>query len=198
MSDDKQPSQIRPLTRQLIECAHLDVWPGHAAVVDFGIDSDRHLGALQFAIRNDLVTPTELDAAMGKGAMLTEIAGRGDSPYRDVTFRTSWDGLLVEPESPPESVPEGRTYADELTSMLHDIASPPDFEEMRLDYEAARRRDAGAETEHAPEVAHLGRDEIRDIVAGVGESGNKYEDYLKEAADRGLSRMDGKDGGRTR
>ena len=51
---------------------------------------------------------------------------------------------------------------DESTEvdLLHDIASPPDFEEMRLDYEAARRRDAGAETEHAPEVAHLGRDEI--------------------------------------
>ncbi|QEH36601.1 hypothetical protein OJF2_51850 [Aquisphaera giovannonii] len=96
---------IRPLTKELIECCKLDVWPGMATVVDFGIDSSSHLGALQFAIREQLVTPQELDAAMGNGAKLTEIAQRGENPYRDVTFRTSWDLMLPEPEEPP---PQGK------------------------------------------------------------------------------------------
>src|SRR5262245_12665370 len=63
-SSEEQAMKVRPLTQQLIDCCHLDVWPSNATVIDFGIDSDRHLGALQFAIRNELVTPEELDAAM--------------------------------------------------------------------------------------------------------------------------------------
>ena len=70
---DPADGAIRPLTKELIDCCYLDVWPGHTAIVDFGIDTDRHLGALQFAIREELVTPQELDAALGSGAKLTEI-----------------------------------------------------------------------------------------------------------------------------
>ena len=95
-------TSIRPLTKELITCSLLDQWPGNAAVVDFGIDSERHLGALQFAIRNDLVMPQELDAAMGNGEKLTEIARRGDNPYRDVKFETSWDRMNSAPDSPSE------------------------------------------------------------------------------------------------
>ena len=95
---EAEPQQVRPLTEQLIEAAHLDVWPSIAAIVDFGIDSESHLGALQFAIKYGEVTSQELDAAMGDGAKLTEIAQRGDNPYRDVTFRTSWDNLRLESE----------------------------------------------------------------------------------------------------
>jgi hypothetical protein len=84
---------IRPLTRQLVECCQLDVWPGRAAVIDFGLDSSSHLGALQYAIREDLVTLEKMDAAMGDGRKLTEIAQRGDNPYRFVTFNTAWDKL---------------------------------------------------------------------------------------------------------
>lgn len=89
---------IRPLTQQLIDASWLDVWPGHATVIDFGIDSDQHLGALQHAIRYGLVTPEELDAAMGHGDKLTAIAQRGNNPYRDVTFHTSWDAMRLDPE----------------------------------------------------------------------------------------------------
>lgn len=76
--------------------------------MDFGIDSSSHLGAIQFTLREGLVTPEELDSAMGKGAALTGIAQRGDNPYRDVTFETSWDRLTPEPESPPEVPPTGQ------------------------------------------------------------------------------------------
>lgn len=84
---------IRPLTRQLVECCRLDAWPGRAAVVDFGLDSSSHLGALQYAIRENLVSLEELDAAMGDGKKLTEIAQRGENPYRFVTFNTAWDRM---------------------------------------------------------------------------------------------------------
>ena len=91
-------SRVRPLTEDLILCCQLDTWPKMPTVVDFGIDSSSHLGALQYAIREELVTPQELDAAMGNGPRLTEIAQRGDNPYRDVAFRTAWDDLTLEPQ----------------------------------------------------------------------------------------------------
>ena len=118
--------RIRPLTEQLIDAAIFDVWPSVATIVDFGIDSERHLGALQFAIRNDLVTPQELDAAMGSGEKLTEIAQRGDNPYHDVTFRTSCDKMSLEPPDEP-------AWYD--TKAL--------FAEIRADEYAARVRDYG-------------------------------------------------------
>jgi hypothetical protein len=124
---------VRPLTQQVIDCAYFDVWPGNAAVVDFGIDSDRHLGALQFAIREGLVTPQELDAAVGNGEKLTEIAPRGDNPYRDVTFKTSWDEMGIEPESGGS----GSESAPAAQSSLH--------AELQADYHAARVRDYGPE-----------------------------------------------------
>ena len=101
-----QEPAVRPLTNQLIDCCYLDVWPGNAAIVDFGIDSDRHLGALQFAVREQLVTPQELDAAMGNGPKLTEIARRGSNPYRDVTFSTSYDWMAIEPEGDKPDQPK--------------------------------------------------------------------------------------------
>jgi hypothetical protein len=125
-ADVPDNSQVRPLTEQLITAVLLDAWPGRAAVVDFGIDSAEHLVALQFAIKFGEVTPQELDAAMGNGAKLTEIAQRGDNPYRDVTFHTSWDSMSLEP--PEELGP------DEAKAL---------FAEIRADENAARLRDYG-------------------------------------------------------
>src|SRR5438309_2236371 len=53
----EQDHQVRPLTEQLINAVLLDAWPGNAAIIDFGIDSTEHLGALQFAIKFGEVTP---------------------------------------------------------------------------------------------------------------------------------------------
>lgn len=117
---------VRPLTDDLINAALLDVWPKVPTIVDFGIDSDRHLGALQYAIKYGEVTAQELDAAMGDGAKLTEIIQRGDNPYRDVTFRTSWDEMRLDQA-------EDHGFGD-----LKDL-----FAEMRADEHAARVRDYG-------------------------------------------------------
>ena len=60
---------------------------------------------------------------MGNGPKLTEIARRGQNPYRDVTFKTSWDEMCIEPEDAP---PPSLTAAilDNPKSFLPDSGSP--------------------------------------------------------------------------
>ena len=89
--------QIRSVTRDLIEALRRDEWPSEAACLDFGIRSDLHLGALQYAVINDGVTAEQLDAALGKGPELQKLIGP-KNPYRNVTFTTDWDDMPEEPE----------------------------------------------------------------------------------------------------
>ena len=143
-----QERPIRPLTEQLILAAHLDIWPGNAAIVDFGIDSDRHLGALQFAIRNELVTAHELDAAMGSGAKLTEIAQRGDNPYGDAVFRTSWDDLCIKPDV---GMSAGNPASDNerFTEILSGVNTGNHHDQFRMDAtQRALSRMQGKDPEH--------------------------------------------------
>src|SRR4051812_34717513 len=91
--------QIRPLTRALYEALLLDVWPSPATCMDFGITSEAHLGALQWAVKEDGVTMEQLDAALGKGPALQALISP-TNPYRNVAFRTAWDDMNVEPEEP--------------------------------------------------------------------------------------------------
>lgn len=92
---------IRPLTEALWEAAVLDLWPRSAVIVDFGIDSERHLGALQHAIKHGHVTQDALDKALGSGAALTRICQVPCSPYKDVVFKTSYD-IMGEDEDEAE------------------------------------------------------------------------------------------------
>src|SRR5262249_35072172 len=71
--DDREPRTVRPLPEHLIEALVLDVWPSHAACVDFGIKTTAHLGALQYAVRSDGVTAEELDEALGYGEKLQRL-----------------------------------------------------------------------------------------------------------------------------
>ena len=85
---------MKQLTAALISAAASDLWPSLATVVDFGLDTSSHFGALQYEIRHGRVTPEELDAACGDGPELTRLVRRhGDNPYRHVTFTTSWDDI---------------------------------------------------------------------------------------------------------
>lgn len=94
------PTQ-RPLTdlrmaTQLVECLHFDCWPSSATVVDYGIDSSRHLGALQFAVQSG-VTAYELDRVMGDGAAITRLVRDvPGQPDHQVEFRTAYDLLPEE------------------------------------------------------------------------------------------------------
>jgi hypothetical protein len=86
---------IRPNTKDLLDCIALDIMPGLATCVDFGIDLgdvQRKYGALQWAVRHGMVDEIELDQAMGDGEKLTEIVNRGENPYK-VVIKTAWDNL---------------------------------------------------------------------------------------------------------
>ena len=91
----EQLAAARPTTRHLVSSILLDAWPNHAAVVDFGIDSQKHYEALYFAIREGEITPETLDAALGDGPKLTALTREAASnPHKDVEFHTSWDLIL--------------------------------------------------------------------------------------------------------
>lgn len=64
----EQLLSVRPTTRNLVTSVLMDVWPGHAAVVDFGIDSQKHYEALYYPIREAEIMPKTLDAALGDGS----------------------------------------------------------------------------------------------------------------------------------
>jgi hypothetical protein len=86
---------VRPTTRDLVTSVLMDVWPGHAAIVDFGIDSDKHFEALYYPIREAEILPKVLDAALGHGEKLTALTRHAASnPHKDVQFHTSWDLIL--------------------------------------------------------------------------------------------------------
>jgi hypothetical protein len=83
---------FRNVTVDLIRSLRADTWPGMAAIVDFGIDSPQHLGALQYALARGGRTATEFEAALGSGPALTALCAVPGQPY-PVTFDTDWDHL---------------------------------------------------------------------------------------------------------
>lgn len=91
----EQLTRVRPETRNLIESVLMDAWPNHAAVVDFGLDSQEHYEALYDPLRAGQITPLALDAALGHGEKLTALVREAPSnPHRDVEFYTSWDVMF--------------------------------------------------------------------------------------------------------
>lgn len=92
---DMQLANVRPVTRNLIESVMLDAWPRNAAIVDFGIDSQKHYEALYYPIREGEIMPARLEQALGNGPMLTELARSAPSnPHHDIEFHGALDGRL--------------------------------------------------------------------------------------------------------
>jgi len=88
----EQLLSVRPVTRDLVTSVLMDAWPSHAAVVDFGIDTQKHYEALYHPIREAEIMPKALDAALGNGPALTALTREAASNrHKDVTFSTSWD-----------------------------------------------------------------------------------------------------------
>ena len=84
-------------TRLVANLLH-DAWPSPATVVDYGIDSDRHLGALQYAVCAG-VTVYDLDRVMGDGSAITRLVRSvPGQPCADVEFRTAYDNYDWEEE----------------------------------------------------------------------------------------------------
>ena len=95
-------------TRELADCLILDIIPGQATCVDYGIvnqtingmaiDSNVY-GALQWAFRNNFTNENELKRVCGNGEMLTKIVQRGDNPYgKKLVVSTMWDNITDEEE----------------------------------------------------------------------------------------------------
>ena len=81
-------NQVRPVTKLVFEAMLLDVWPdSSAAIVDFGLESQRHYEALHGPIRSGQITLEQLDAALGSGSKLTALARTSDAnPHKDIAF----------------------------------------------------------------------------------------------------------------
>ncbi len=86
---------VRSLTQHTYDALMMDIWPRSAAIVDFGIDSAAHLGALQSAIKHG-GSIEELDAtidAAHSGDALNAFVQKYARAYRDVSFETVYDLL---------------------------------------------------------------------------------------------------------
>jgi hypothetical protein len=86
---------VRPVTRTLFNAIVLDTWPdSSAAIVDFGLDSQRHYEALHGPIRAGEITIEQLDGALGSGPKLTELVRQARSnPHKWIVFQCAGDRL---------------------------------------------------------------------------------------------------------
>jgi hypothetical protein len=91
---------VRPLAQLLFDAIMLDVWPdGHAAIIDFGLESQEHYEALYYPVRSGEIGLEDLDRALGSGPLLTKLAREARSnPHKGIEFRTPWDGMPAEVE----------------------------------------------------------------------------------------------------
>ena len=112
----KQPYPVREVSREVYAAILADGWPSPAGVLDFGIDSPEHLGALQYEFRTGRVTLEQFDDALGWGPALTKLIGDGN-PYRGVAFKTGWDNLMV-------PIKEWATVSEELFPLGRLFATP--------------------------------------------------------------------------
>lgn len=94
----QRPLDDRSMAVRLVDCLILDQWPSPASIIDWGIDSAHHLGALQHAVVVG-ITAYDLDRVLGDGPAITALTrGVPRQPYRDVVFTTAYDALLVNEE----------------------------------------------------------------------------------------------------
>jgi hypothetical protein len=151
MTNNKTPPKklpIRPVSRNAYDAILFDEWPSPAGVIDFGIDSSEHLGALQYEFRNGRVTLEQFDDALGWGPALDKLIGK-DNPYRDVTFKTKWDALMV-PISEwamvtEEMFPLGRLFA--TPEALKAVTQPEIIDALRRHATGDRGDGSKAENE---------------------------------------------------
>jgi hypothetical protein len=131
------PRLIRDTTRNLIHSVLLDVWPRHAAIVDFGINTQEHYEALYYPLKHGDFTPEQLDAAMGNGRMLTELVNAAPhNPHKGIVFITSWDELMKEPagSSGAAELDTGASDKHSLLRRAFDLATEAGYHGFRREY----------------------------------------------------------------
>ena len=111
----RQLAASRDTTRDLVQSVMADSWPCAGALVDFGLDSQEHYEALYHPLRNGEIAPAVLDAAMGYGEKLTELARNTPSnPHKGIAFHTTWDDLLG--RSAPAASPPPASFEQALAA----------------------------------------------------------------------------------
>lgn len=91
---EQRPLHDMEMARGLFDCLVRDVWPSPETIVDFGIDTDRHLGALQQLVRWGF-TSYDLDRVLGDGPAITRLVQcMPEQLYGEVVFRTAYDDLV--------------------------------------------------------------------------------------------------------
>jgi hypothetical protein len=110
----RKPLPVREVTRNAYDTILANDWPSPAGVMDFGIDSTEHLGALGYEFWTGRVSLEQFDDALGWGPALTKLIKVGN-PYYGVVFKTVWDDLMVPVEEwaavIEELFPLGRLFA---------------------------------------------------------------------------------------
>jgi len=85
---------ITSVTEDLFTSLVLDVWPRPAAIVDFGVDSQKHYEALAYPIRSEEITKEQLQEILGDGPAITKMVQSADSnPHKDIVFTTLYDEM---------------------------------------------------------------------------------------------------------
>lgn len=79
----------------LFNSVMMDAWPGNAAVVDFGIVSQKHYEALYGPIRNGDIKLSDLRRVVGDGPAITKLVNRFSSNRHrnQVVFETDYDDM---------------------------------------------------------------------------------------------------------
>ena len=85
---DQRPLDDLDMATRLVRCLVDDEWPTPATIVDYGIQSQHHLSALQHAVRCGC-RAYDLDRVMGDGPAITELVNAfPGQPYGSVEFNT--------------------------------------------------------------------------------------------------------------
>ena len=93
---NQRPLHDLGMARQLVACLQRDECPSLATAIDYGIDSELHLGGLQQVVREGL-SAYELDRVMGDGRAITQLVrGLPYLPYTEIEYRTAYDAPWLE------------------------------------------------------------------------------------------------------
>ena len=91
------------MAQHLVDCLFRDIWPSDATILDFGIESSRHLGALQYAVYAG-ATAYDLDRVLGIGWTITQLVRAArNQPYGEIEFRTVYDEWMWDDDESGES-----------------------------------------------------------------------------------------------
>lgn len=103
---EKEETRMQNMTLNFVQDLLTDEPPRSPATwVDFGIPSglNPQYGALQWGLKNKMFTALELGQASGSGPKLTELASRGDNPYK-CEFHTLWDDMPPEEDENEDEI----------------------------------------------------------------------------------------------